>query len=271
MSRSLLILFPAAILACSLPFGIAKPPAPDNLPIGRWSVAFANGVKEACEIRKDGTASVMEPLRTSIGKAEVKEGSVVFVFEDDRIERWKPVSGKMVVEHWASSAQFPSGTPVLGIGEADAVKGLQMSLRLERERYRVDEPVALEVVIKNNREEEADLGMSAADLSNFEFVVRYVGGGMTQAGKMPMTKFGTKLLNEVPDSKNVPIRLKPGGQRSYRFTLNRMVDLTLSGTYSVAVKRAVSSHPLPDAAGKLDVLVSNELAVEIMEPTIRSR
>jgi hypothetical protein len=110
-------------------------------------------------------------------------------------------------------------------------------------------------------------------------VARYVGGGMTQAGKMSLTKFGTKLLQEVPDAKNVPIRLKSGQQRSYRFALSRMVDLTLSGTYSVAVKRSVPCQPRqqgegnPQAAGggRLDELVSNELNLEITEPQIPSR
>ncbi len=51
------------------------------------------------------------------GKAEVKDGSVVIVYQDDRVERWTPVGKRMVVEHWYPGAQFPSGTPVLGIAE----------------------------------------------------------------------------------------------------------------------------------------------------------
>jgi hypothetical protein len=89
----------------------------DGLPVGRWNVEFANGVKEACEVRKDRTASVVEPLRTSTGKAEVKDGSVVIVYQDDRVERWTPVGKRVVVEHWHPGARYPSGTPVLGIAE----------------------------------------------------------------------------------------------------------------------------------------------------------
>jgi hypothetical protein len=84
---------------------------------GKWNVEFANGVKEMCEVRKDRTVSVVEPLRTSTGKAEVKDGSVVLVYQDDRVERWTPIGKRMVVEHWYPGAQFPSGTPVLGIAE----------------------------------------------------------------------------------------------------------------------------------------------------------
>jgi hypothetical protein len=39
--------------------------------VGQWSVKFSNGVAEVCKIRKDGIASVVEPLRTSGGKGTV--------------------------------------------------------------------------------------------------------------------------------------------------------------------------------------------------------
>ena len=87
---------------------------------GKWNVEFTNGVKEVCQIRTDRTASVAEPLRTSSGKVEIKDGSVVIVYQDDRVERWTPVGKRMVVEHWYPSARFPSGTPVRGI--ADGVR-----------------------------------------------------------------------------------------------------------------------------------------------------
>lgn len=87
---------------------------------GKWNVEFTNGVKEVCQIHKDRTASVAEPLRSSNGKVEVKDGSIVLVFQDERVERWTPVGKRMIVEHWHPGAPFPSGTPVLGI--ADGVR-----------------------------------------------------------------------------------------------------------------------------------------------------
>jgi hypothetical protein len=85
---------------------------------GKWNIQFTNGVKEVCQIHKDRTASVAEPLRTSNGKVEVRDGSVVIVYQDDRVERWTPVGKRMVVEHWYPGARFPSGTPVLGIADS---------------------------------------------------------------------------------------------------------------------------------------------------------
>jgi hypothetical protein len=98
--------------------GPVPPPLPDpGLPVGKWRVEFANGVSQVCEIRPDGTASVMEPLRTSDGKATVKGGAVVLAFADDRVERWTPVGKRHVVEHWFPGSQVPAVTPVLGIAE----------------------------------------------------------------------------------------------------------------------------------------------------------
>jgi hypothetical protein len=90
---------------------------PTGLPVGLWSIRFANGVTEACLIRQDGTASVLEEKRKADGKAEVRDGAVVITFEDDRVERWTAVGRDMVVEHWHPSARFPAGSPVLGIGK----------------------------------------------------------------------------------------------------------------------------------------------------------
>jgi hypothetical protein len=98
------------------------PPSPDApreaaLPVGKWNVEFANGVKEACDIGNGGETTVEEPGRRSAGRAEVKGGSVVITFDDDRVERWTPVGQRYVVEHWFPASRAFVATPVLGIAE----------------------------------------------------------------------------------------------------------------------------------------------------------
>jgi hypothetical protein len=84
---------------------------------GKWNVEFTNGVKQKCQIGEDRSASVTEPLRTSGGKTEIQGGSVIIIYQDERIERWTPVGKRMIVEHWHPGAPFPFGTPVLGIAD----------------------------------------------------------------------------------------------------------------------------------------------------------
>ena len=66
----------------------SEPALQRSLPVGEWSVEFANGVVETCEIRKDGTASESEPNRKSDGKAVDKDGALVVTFDDDRTQHW---------------------------------------------------------------------------------------------------------------------------------------------------------------------------------------
>jgi hypothetical protein len=60
---------------------------------------------------------VVEPRRSSCGRATNRDGSVVIICDDDRVERRTAVGQRMVVEHWFSAAQSPAETPVLGIAE----------------------------------------------------------------------------------------------------------------------------------------------------------
>jgi hypothetical protein len=84
------------------------------LPVGKWTVSFANGVQQTCEIRTDGTATVVEPLRRSEGKALVQGLTVKLKFADDRTERWTPVGTRMVVQHQVGGDTVNT---VLGIAE----------------------------------------------------------------------------------------------------------------------------------------------------------
>src|SRR4051812_28130631 len=101
-ARKLLLAACAALaLALSSAADPPKSPAPDpseGLPTGKWTVEVANGVVETCEVKKEGTASVVEPRRTAAAKVTVKGGAFVIACEDDRLERWTPVGKRMVVE-----------------------------------------------------------------------------------------------------------------------------------------------------------------------------
>ncbi len=90
----------------------------DVISAGRWDVKFENGVVECCSIEKDQTASVLETHRKSAGKSEVSNGSLLIVYDDDRVERWTAVGRKAIVEHWFPGSAYPRGRPVFGIAEA---------------------------------------------------------------------------------------------------------------------------------------------------------
>jgi hypothetical protein len=127
MSILLPVLFANAALAApeALAGAPQLPPRPEAppaktaaaLPVGKWTVEYANGVTEVCKVAKDGTATVVEPVRIP-GKAVLNGGAVVMVFENGRVQRWTRVGRRLVVEHWFPESPFPSTMPgVVGIAE----------------------------------------------------------------------------------------------------------------------------------------------------------
>ena len=113
-------LMAAAVLAVGVVVTtVGGQPAPVGVPVpaGKWRVEFANGVVERVEVKKDATATVVEPERTAGAKVTAVAGTFLVVADDDRVERWTPVGPRMVVEHWFPAAQYPAGTPVRGIAD----------------------------------------------------------------------------------------------------------------------------------------------------------
>lgn len=99
---------------------------------GRWNVEFSNGVHQVHELRKDHTAAVRNVARnwSSHGRIELQGNRLIITYVDDRVERWTPVGGRMVVEHWFRASRLPITPPVLGIGER--------ANRIAAERKRVE-------------------------------------------------------------------------------------------------------------------------------------
>ena len=87
--------------------------------MGKWTVTFANGVVETCDVRANGSASESEPNRSAAGKAEVKGNALVISFADNRFERWTTVDKRVVVEHFFPGTEFPAGASVLGIADRE--------------------------------------------------------------------------------------------------------------------------------------------------------
>jgi uncharacterized protein (TIGR03067 family) len=85
--------------------------------VGKWTVTFANGAVETCDVRATWTASESEPKRSADGKAEVKGNALVISFADDRVEQWTIVDKRVVVEHFFPGREFPAGARVLGIAD----------------------------------------------------------------------------------------------------------------------------------------------------------
>jgi hypothetical protein len=123
MSRAKLLIVACITLGLTLPAAgdriesLVGAPSRESGLFGKWTVAFANGVVETCEVRGDGTASESEPNRSADGKAEASGNALVITFEDGRVERWNLINGRVVVEHWCPAAAYPAAASVVGVAD----------------------------------------------------------------------------------------------------------------------------------------------------------
>lgn len=166
-----------------------------GLPVGRWTIEFTNGVVQMCETRADGTARVVEPLRTAGGRVAFHGSSLVIVFEDDRTERWSPAGKRFVVEHWFPGSQLPAVTPVLGIAEP-----VRLDNRLvdrDGDRLREQGPAVVKMFVATLRQRFSD--EAAAELRRF-IDPRYLQEHRLQAGALPMRRVVTKTIYDNQDS-----------------------------------------------------------------------
>jgi RNA polymerase sigma factor (sigma-70 family) len=106
--------------------------------VGTWAVKFENGVNEWCRVNKDRTAKVAEPQRRSPGKVEVRDGAVLVVYDDDRLERWTPAGDGAAVEHWFPASNYPKRKPVKGIAERTTEKPADLPDQAKKPKWRMD-------------------------------------------------------------------------------------------------------------------------------------
>ncbi|NND96991.1 MAG: hypothetical protein HKN47_06645 [Pirellulaceae bacterium] len=88
-----------------------------TLPVGKWTVVFANGVVQTTQIHADGTATVTQSARSAAGTATVKDGFVEIRYDDDRAERWMVGGDTLTVQHWHPIRDMPDKPAVLGTAE----------------------------------------------------------------------------------------------------------------------------------------------------------
>jgi hypothetical protein len=120
--------------------------------------------------------------------------------------------------------------------------------------------------------------MSDSEQSSFEIAVNLRRSEAGGPGRMPLTRYGARRFAPFLAAKNVPIRVRAGEERWYRFPLNRMYDISLAGSYTVSVNRCIPGRQrydgegrmLPAGAGQSEgLLTSDGVSVEIAEPASR--
>ena len=164
----------------------------------------------------------------------------------------------------AIGAFLLAGDPVLRAGEdmpqrptgdqqAPPAEMCQLSAQFEKDTYAPCAPVLLWISIRNTTKHPVVMFETRPE-NHYRLVVRDERGNI-----VPLTSYG-QGIGEV--LRNVRVTLDPGKEVREHILLNRLYDMTVSGTYTVTAKRRVfrSEGMLPS-----DVL-SKPAAVTIKVP-----
>lgn len=134
-------------------------------------------------------------------------------------------------------------------------EGFQLSAQLEKEWVGPCEPVILIVTLKNVSEKVLSLADSRPE-RDYEIVVKDEQGEET-----PLTTYGKNLMDSAGVFRRVLLKMNAGQELQNRLLINRIYDMSISGTYSIIVKRNVFRQ---DGKGFAEV-ISNTIKVEITE------
>lgn len=170
---------------------------------------------------------------------------------------------------WAQSVA--SSGLAAGVAPAGpVVDGLALSASTDKGMCVGGEAIVLKLALTNPTTSTQYLGVvgSASPLDLFDFRVTFA-----DMGQVPLTAFGKRSLKRNPNLPSVlmsvfSFHVQPGKALHYQVVVNRLFDMTRSGTYRIIVRRydpfATGMHNT--SAKHPPLLVSNTVAVRVVDP-----
>lgn len=73
--------------------------------VGKWAIRYANGTTREYAITLDSSVSFLKENRD--GKIKMIGEDMVFDFDDGKLERFKLLNGKLIIDHFMSITDFP--------------------------------------------------------------------------------------------------------------------------------------------------------------------
>ena len=139
-------------------------------------------------------------------------------------------------------------------GELVTTNGFQFSIVADSEEFAINTPVVLKTYITNVTDKLLLMGLRS-NPAEYQFEVKAENGEL-----VPLTRYGKQIQRNKNTSFSNGER-DYGPKESYEagFVLNQIYDMTMPGTYTVVVSRAVSFP----AEKESKQLISNTLHIKI--------
>lgn len=134
-------------------------------------------------------------------------------------------------------------------------KGIQLTVRTEKESFDSDEVVLLLLSVRNTTRRAVFL-VETYSAREYKFDVKNEKGE-----DVLLTEEGQHLLTNNAVYRSGPLTIEPGEEKQHNVSINRIYDMTAPGTYSVTVRRKIFKM-----SGKLFTeAISNTLKVTIAD------
>lgn len=120
-------------------------------------------------------------------------------------------------------------------------QGLQLCAVVPQSYYRVEEPIILDVQLRNKRTKDLFFEEPSPSISKMMISIKDASGHV-----VPWTAYGRKLYHDVAHPSplhyhDLGVFAAAGDQVVYHVWLNRAFDLTIPGTYTVTVQKRLAS------------------------------
>ena len=121
---------------------------------------------------------------------------------------------------------------------AAPVQPVTMTAFLDKTVYQTGQPIVLEVDLKNTGTQEAVVGMTADQESQFHFLITEASGRV-----VPRTAIGDLCFTPLERvAANAPVKIQSGATRRCRFNLTDLYGLLRTGHYTLTVSRTLGDR-----------------------------
>jgi hypothetical protein len=156
----------------------------------------------------------------------------------------------------AADQEAPTAQDEKAVQWGPETEGFRLSIAIDQDEFTPDQPVFLRVTLKNVGPEEVQVE-KIGSIRSYKMAVL-----LPRTEKQaPPTLRGKRLL-ESPLAKATSFGLAVNEEATDTVHLNRVFDMTLSGTYKVTVKRMV---PKRDGSDEYTYVTSNAIKITIKE------
>jgi hypothetical protein len=133
------------------------------------------------------------------------------------------------------------------------VEGCRIGVNANKTTYDAAEPIRLVIVLQNQSRPE----LSESE-GSFPYNISIIAPNSNKPA--PLTSWGQWLMNPFKIGSSSQQTLTPGDSLTDKLILNRAYDMTMDGTYTIRVSRAIRSETDPKASVWVS---SNPITIEV--------